>query len=171
MSKIDTLEAVAGINAKENSMARRSRKKSKKQRIEESEARLKKRAKKLFENESGVIMRNNASQEKMSEVILKFIEPYRRYAGSTNAVNSLVALALVAWNTTLLPPEKRQESLEESILIMPEEMRDMCRDLLSEMMKRKQRYFSQYDRMVLDFEVADMGDGFHLSVVSTLDGE
>ena len=40
---------------------------------------------------------------KMSEVLREFIEPYQEYAPTTEAQHRLIAIAIVAWNTALLP--------------------------------------------------------------------
>jgi len=48
-------------------------------------------------------------------------------------------------------------------------VREDGRQLIKELMVRKERFFSQYRRMIIDFEVADTGGEWHLSVMSTAD--
>jgi len=47
---------------------------------------------------------------KMSQVVIDFIEPYAEYAETYEAYQKLVMVAIVAWNTTLLP-EKKQKAM------------------------------------------------------------
>jgi hypothetical protein len=41
-------------------------------------------------------------------------------------------------------------------------------DLIKELIARKNRYFSEHKRMIIDFELQDEGKDYHLSVASTL---
>jgi|GEM_PF-687578 len=115
-----------------------------------------------------VLVTQSEDGVKMSEVLERFVEPYREIAETQDAYKRLLALALVAWNMTLIPKKERTAAMEESLFALPEEMRSDGRQLIRHLMVRKETSFSQYRRMILDFELVDTGSEWHLSVVSSL---
>jgi hypothetical protein len=50
-----------------------------------------------------------AGQEKMSAVLLRFVEPYRDLVPPKQAFERLIIFAMVAWNASLLEGDARQE--------------------------------------------------------------
>ena len=56
-------------------------------------------------------------------------------------------------------------------LIAPASLRQDFRNVLWEMIERKQRYFADNRRTVLDYQLTDLGGQWHLSIVSTLPSE
>ena len=63
----------------------------------------------------------------------------------------------------------RSSSLDDLLARLPKNVRKDGKQIIEELMVRKERFFSQYKRMILDFEVTDTGDGWHLSVMSSAD--
>ena len=106
---------------------------------------------------------------KMSEVLKEFIAPYREIANTEEAFRKLLVTAVIAWNTALFPTEERKTHLEKVLEAFPEEVRADGRAIISELIERKQRYFSEYKRMIIDYEVTDTEKGYHLVVISTAD--
>ena len=53
-----------------------------------------------------------SNEEKMSAVILRFVEPYRDLVASKQEFEKLIVFAMVAWNATLLEEHGRQELLD-----------------------------------------------------------
>jgi len=104
---------------------------------------------------------------KMSEVLEEFVEPYRELVETEEAYWKLLTTAIVAWNVTLFPEKDRLSRLDELVITLPEDVREDGRQLIEELMVRKERFFSQYRRMIIDFEVADTAGEWHLSVMST----
>jgi len=51
----------------------------------------------------------------MSEVLGAFVEPYWEMATTYEDYKKLISLAIIAWNTALLPKEKRKQVLEDTI--------------------------------------------------------
>lgn len=49
-----------------------------------------------------------------------------------------------------------------------EQAQAVLRQLISELVERKRRYFARWDRFILSYYVSEIEDGLHLSVVSTL---
>jgi hypothetical protein len=114
-----------------------------------------------------------AGEVKMSEVLEDFVEPYRESAQTEKEIRRLLTLATVAWNASFIPPEGQQEMIDQlftdELVEGDQELRAEIQDLIRVLIGRKNRYFSQYSRMIVDFELTDTGNGYHLSVASTLD--
>jgi hypothetical protein len=106
--------------------------------------------------------------EKMSEVLLAFIEPYKEAADTTEAMHRLITIALVAWNTALLPEAEQAGSLKQLSKSFPADTVDDFYAIVGEMIERKNRLFADYTRSILDYELTDIGDSYHISVISTL---
>ena len=104
---------------------------------------------------------------KMSEVLSDFVEPYEHVADSEDALRKLLAVALVAWNTALMSEEAQAESLEKFAQTLPDDAAEDFYAIVEEMIERKNSYFSEYTRFILDYELTDLGDEYHLSVIST----
>jgi len=103
----------------------------------------------------------------MSDVLEEFVEPYRQFAETEDAYRKLLMLAIVAWNVTLFAEKDRLSSLDELLATLPEEAREDGREIIRELMARKQRFFSQHRRMIIDFELTGTAEDWHLSVMST----
>ena len=106
---------------------------------------------------------------KMSEVLEEFVKPYRELAETEEAYRNLMTVAAVALNVTLFNKKERLSWLDKLLLTLPEDEREVGREIIKELMVRKERFFSQYRRMIIDFEVADIGRDWHLSVISVPD--
>lgn len=107
---------------------------------------------------------------KMSEVLWSFVEPYREFADTEETLLKLLTLAFLAWNATLLPEEKRPDMVDKVFEALPpdEELRAGLKGIVDELIERKERYFSRYNRPIIDFELQDRGRDYHLTVLSTL---
>ncbi len=109
---------------------------------------------------------------KMSEVLTDFVEPYFEFAGADAAHRKLLMLAIAAWNTSLLPEEEQQDMVDKVLRTMPatcEESKTELRETVKVLIARKKTHFSEYTRTILDFELTDVREGYHLSVASTLE--
>jgi hypothetical protein len=111
----------------------------------------------------------------MSAVLGDFIEPYVEHTDSEESYRKLVTLAIMAWNASLLPETEPQEMIkkvfDEGIPTGTKELKKELSDIVNQLIVRKKAYFSQYKRYIIDFEVVDLGDQYHLSVASTPDNE
>ena len=104
----------------------------------------------------------------MSEVLLDFIEPYTRHVHSEDEFRNAIRLGLVAWNTALLPKERQVETIERFIDEVVHDGADDFRQVVYEMIERKQRWFAQIKRLILKYHLTVTENGPHLSVISTL---
>ena len=55
-----------------------------------------------------------------------------------------------------------------TIAASSEELKTELRETVKVLIARKKAHFSEYKRTILDFELTDTGQGYHLSVASTL---
>ncbi len=107
-------------------------------------------------------------EEKMSAILLRFIEPYRGMVEGYDGMRRLVTLAVAAWNAAIFDPIGRREFLEqiESALPKDEAVRRDFRETIDGMIQRKQRYFGNYQRIVVSYKVTNRKHDYHLSVAS-----
>lgn len=127
---------------------------------------LRQRVKENFPHQK-VIVGPTSDGIKMSDVLEEFVEPYRQFAETKQAYRKLLTVAIVAWNVTLFAEKDRPSTLDELLVTLPERVRKDGREIIEELMVRKETFFSQHRRMIIDFEVADTGGEWHLSVMST----
>ena len=106
-------------------------------------------------------------QEKMSDVLEEFLDPYIDDAENDDAYRKLIQFGVIAWNAALLEGDAQREAVEKMIEIAPASLRRDLRNILLEMIERKQRHFSDNLRTILDYQLTDMGGQWHLSIVST----
>ncbi len=108
----------------------------------------------------------------MSEVLMDFVEPYLEFADTEEDFRKLLTLAAIAWNASFLSKEEQQDIvdsiLDEGIPGATEELKTGLKEIVNMLIARKKAYFSQYTRRIIDFELTDIGRGYHLSVASTL---
>lgn len=118
------------------------------------------------------VVHEPAGQEKMSEVLEDFIAPYRGLAETEDAFRKLLHLAVLAWDAALMPEDKREAMITDCLGAgfsrASEADRAQARELIEALVRRKLEHFAANRRTIISFEVTDTGDGFHLSVASTL---
>jgi hypothetical protein len=124
------------------------------------------RVKENFPNKK-VIVGPTSDGIKMSDVLEEFVEPHRQFVETKEAYRKLLMAAIVAWNVTLFPEKDRLSRLDQLLVTLPEDAREDGRQIIEELMVRKEKFFSQHRRMIIDFELADSGGQWHLSVMST----
>jgi hypothetical protein len=86
-------------------------------------------------------------------------------------MRKLITTALVAWNTALLSRAERAGYLADIAKALPEETHADFYAIAGEMIERKDKHFARYDRTIVDYELVDRGDDYHLSVMSIVPGE
>ena len=129
-------------------------------------ARLKRRVRQQFPNKK-VTVDETYDGVKMSEVLKEFVAPFRNLAETEEAFLKLMATAVTAWNIALFPAKERDAHMHEVLEAFPQDIRADARMIIGELMEWKEEHFSQYKRMIIDYEVTDTGKDYHLIVVST----
>ena len=115
------------------------------------------------------IVLNTNSRNKMSEALHKFIEPFSALARDQDTYKSVVNIAVLVWNATVSDTETRQQMLtefERSWANKDKRTQKIAAGLVKDMIRRKDRHFSQDKRYILDFTVSVTRDGYHLAVVA-----
>jgi hypothetical protein len=111
-------------------------------------------------------------REKMSETLEDFIEPYLEVADNEDTFRKLLNLGVLAWNAALLPEDQRRtaidETLREGLPGSSKEHRAQAKALIEMLIRRKEERFAANQRAIISFELTDTGDGYHLTVASTL---
>ena len=83
-------------------------------------------------------------------------------------METLLAMAIAAWNVALFPGGERAQRLRELSTTLPAEARTDFLALMREMVARKERDFAQYTRYILNYELTERRASYHLNVLSTL---
>jgi hypothetical protein len=108
--------------------------------------------------------------EKMSEVLRKFVAPYMATVKRTKDYRSLLDLAIIAWNISLMPEAKHQEMIdaifEEKIFKQDKQAEQDVKGIIAELITRKNKYFADIKRFIVEFNLKDTGEDYHLSVAS-----
>ena len=110
---------------------------------------------------------------KMSEVLKAFVAPYLELADSREATEKILQLGVLAWNLSFLPDEKQRETLDDLVhQVVPEAKRQDTEDLalmMATLIARKKAHFAEHEGYIVDFELTDRGEDYHLAVVSTME--
>ena len=119
---------------------------------------------------AGIVM-NPKGEAKMSEVLQAFVEPHLSFAVNKEQRQKLFAIAILAWNLALLPEERQQQAMEEAITQMSlgkdRQAQQDVREILEELTERKRKVFPNNRRHIIDFDIRETRDDFHLSVISS----
>jgi hypothetical protein len=123
----------------------------------------------------GGIVTSPEGVAKMSEVLEEFIEPYLDTATNSYDRKILVGMAVMAWNLALMPASKRQPLIKKFILDVfgkgdPRTSQDIqdIKDIINELIGRKLEIFPDNQRFIVEFQLQETRNQFHLSVASTL---
>ena len=107
----------------------------------------------------------------MSEVILKFAEPLlQRHGSKMERVHSIVRLAVMAWNMSMLPETSEEQIAETLASSLPKELPAENVALLLEtihmLIERRRKHFQNVPRIVVKYEVLETEKGWDLNVSS-----
>ena len=110
---------------------------------------------------------------KISDALREFIEPYFYNVQTDAGFIKLLNLATIAWNLSFFSKRVARQEIEHMLqfnLLVPahtdEEIKEDLKNLLGQLIARKKRHFSSYKRLILDFELKNQDNDFHLFVVS-----
>ena len=67
-----------------------------------------------------------------------------------------------------MPPAEQAGALDQVATALSEEAREDFYAIVREMIERKNKHFAEYDRLILDYELVDRGNDFHITVVSRM---
>lgn len=134
----------------------------------------------------GAAASGQAASQKMSEVLLDFIAPYRESAETDEEMERLLVAGIAAWNLALLPEAAREAAIADvarrsllggsvirrlasrlrSAVLGPSVDLVEFRQLLGALVARKLGYFAENRRFILDYELSETDAETRLFVVS-----
>ena len=110
---------------------------------------------------------------KISDALTEFIEPYKNDVQNDRDWVKLLNLAILAWNLSFFSKRQAQQEIEHMLhsnqLVSADtekEIKEELKNILGQLIARKKRHFSSYKRLIIDFELKNQGDSFHLFVIS-----
>jgi hypothetical protein len=159
---------------------KRKLKRNRRAKLKESGTSMKSAKQKVLERVSELdkfkLIDSPTGTEKMSEVILEFAAPLIETlpddsSGDVGFENA-VAIAIMIWNASLMPEQKRQKTIEEIMNALPhsdtEEIATVDK-MIKMLLKRKKKHFAQNRRFIVDYEVSTSKNERNVFVVSTMD--
>lgn len=102
---------------------------------------------------------------KVSELIMDYGADLIANCKTESDYNKYLPFLIMCWNTAILPPEKREESIKQ----MVEELnaKEIEADIRS-LIDRKVKFYGAYKYFIVDYIITMLEDGdIHLSVAST----
>jgi len=131
---------------------------------------LEKKVKRDMGDAYGGVVYNAPGEIKMSDALEEVIAPFVEDADTLVAMKNLVGMGAMVWNIALMPPDEQTEQIKKLIKTMGTEPEDaeILYKMIHEMIKRKQALYPAVHRFIVSTEVEDVGDGWHISVASTL---
>ena len=115
------------------------------------------------------VIQSPSGAEKMSDVIHHFAEPLQDEDGDVPP--NMIRFAIVVWNASLLPKESQEKACEDIVKSLPGDDRNLRQGALlaiSMLLERKEKYFSDNKRCILDYHITETDNRVDLDVVSTL---
>ena len=114
-------------------------------------------------------MVNPAGTEKMSEVIFRFVEPFKDDDGLVS--KAMLEIAIIIWNASFMPKDMQMKAMADIINVFPRDDREARREMFfiaHMLLERKKQYFSDNQRMIMDYHITESAHSIHVDVVSTV---
>jgi hypothetical protein len=112
---------------------------------------------------------NPVGTEKMSEVILRFAEPFKDHDGFVS--RAMIEIATIMWNASFMPMDMQRKAVEDIVNVFPRDDSEARREmfLIAHMLlERKKQYFAENTRVIMDYHITESAHGINLDVVSTV---
>lgn len=113
---------------------------------------------------------NRSSLPKLSAQIWDFAEPLTSAAADAEGQERATDMAIIFWNASLLPEEKRDASIRPALREIADRdarLETELLDIFEMMYRRKHALFANDRRFILDYSLTDTPDGLHLLVASS----
>ncbi len=104
---------------------------------------------------------------RLSERLVDLIAPYREDGLQRERYEALIAAAATAWNLSLLQEPERSAAMSDALRKIRGNSAALdLAELVVTLMRRKEHLFPDDDRTILDWEVSESQDQYHLQVLS-----
>jgi hypothetical protein len=114
------------------------------------------------------ILVNPTDRDKMSQVLLDFIDPLLENFGSEIPVKTVLGVGIMAWNLSLFSEGERRKLLVQVVKDLSPETEDVkaMYETITWLIDRKKQYFDRHKRHILEFRLSDFGHRYGLQVFS-----
>ena len=78
---------------------------------------------------------------------------------------------LILWNASFMPSDMQRKAIEDVVNVFPKddsEARHEMFSMVNMLLERKQRYFSQNKRLIMDYHITESAHSIYLDVMSTV---
>jgi hypothetical protein len=109
----------------------------------------------------------------MSQVILEFARPLLDSVDSDVETRNALAFAVLAWNASLLPQDRRSELIQEVQQRYSAFARSgggvvAIQEVFSDLIRRREQAYPDVRRLILDYHIRQSNGRRSLDVVSTM---
>jgi hypothetical protein len=83
----------------------------------------------------------------------------------------MIRFAILVWNASVLPKEAQDQAFKDINKIIPNDDREARQEMLmviSMLLERKEKYFSDNKRFIVDYNIRESSRRIHLDIASTL---
>lgn len=110
-------------------------------------------------------------KKKMSEVIIEYARPFIDKTADFEEQRLVLTVAILIWNRTITFRDNQElllKNIEElkEVLLKAAADSHFALDIFELLAKRKQTFFPDINRLIIDYDIADTPDGCHLNVAS-----
>jgi len=136
---------------------------------DETMARMKDQLNEQFGIEHEMI--RDSSLEKMSDILLEYGKPFMDLVQTDNKADyeKSIQISMMLWNYSIMQDLRGSDGRKEIEKMLKPVMPDAkSKEVLRYMLERKRQMFPDNNRIMLNYELTETPDGFHLSVASTL---
>ncbi|NCO76586.1 MAG: hypothetical protein GW856_15335 [Cyanobacteria bacterium] len=106
----------------------------------------------------------------MSKVLENFLQPYIHLTSNCVEKEKLFTLGVIAWNASLYPESERADIINllfsQEVIGDDSNVQDELTDIITGLIDRKLNFFTDYQRLIVDFKLEEIGQLYHLSVTS-----
>ena len=116
-------------------------------------------------------MIRDSSLEKMSDVLLEYGKPFMDVVQTDSKADyeKSIKISMMLWNCSIMHDAKGRKGRKKIEKMLKPVMPDAeSKEVVRYMLERKRLMFPDNNRIILNYEIAETPDGFHLSVASTI---
>lgn len=136
--------------------------------IQASNNRLIEQSKKTFGGEE--VYFTDQHKVKLSEIILELGKEWLDQANNKIEMENIITFTCTAWNiAVILPPEEHEAEITRFIKAMKlKKIGNDVREIIRLIIDKKNRYYPDLNRPIVNYEFIGSGEDFHLNVASVL---
>ena len=83
----------------------------------------------------------------------------------------MLEIAIILWNASFMPSDMQRKAVEDVVNVLPSENTEARRELFviaHRLLERKKQYFSDNQRMIMDYHITESAHSIHVDVMSTV---